>query len=293
VSARRVVVIGDVMLDVVVKRSSPLARTSDTPARVRISRGGSGANLSVALGNAGHHVVYVGACGDDAPRKIFEEELAVGGVHANLQLTSAATGVVVALVDEDGQRAMLTDRGANSLLTEPFVMRQLNEPFDHLHVSGYTILDPATRDLAAAALRFARETGRSSSVDVCSVGPLTDVTPEIFLEATRESSMVFANEEEALVLSRRGVVDDALTELSEMFDEVVITRGPLGAVASCGNERASVAPLGSNVVDTTGAGDAATGAYLGARLRGASLDDALELAMAASAEVVRGLGARG
>jgi ribokinase len=188
---------------------------------------------------------------------------------------------------------MLTDRGANSLLTELFVMRQLNEPFDHLHVSGYTILDPATRNLGAAALRFARETGRSSSVDVCSVGPLTEVTPEIFLEATRASRMLFANEEEALVLSRRGVVDDALAELSEKCDEVVITRGPLGAVASCGNERASSASLGSDVVDTTGAGDAATGAYLGARLRGASLDDALELAMAASAEVVRGLGARG
>ena len=292
-SARRVVIIGDVMLDVVVKRSGPLARTSDTPARVRISRGGSGANLSVALGDAGHHVVYVGACGDDAPRQIFVEELAAGGVSSNLQVTSAATGVVVALVDEDGQRAMLTDRGANPLLTEIFVMRQLNEPFDHLHVSGYTFLDPATRDLGSAALRYARETGRSSSVDVCSVGPLTDVTPEIFLEATRESGMLFANEEEALVLSRRGDVDDALTELSEKFDEVVITRGPRGAVASCANERVSVASLGSNVVDTTGAGDAAAGAYLGARLRGASLGGALERAMAASAEVVRVLGARG
>jgi ribokinase len=293
VSGRRVVIIGDVMLDVVVKRTLPLARTSDTPARVRISRGGSGANLAVALGDVGHHVVYVGACGDDAPRQIFEGELATGGVSAHLQVTSTATGVVVALVDEDGQRAMLTDRGANPLLTELFVMRQLNEPFDHLHVSGYTLLDSATRDIGSAALRFARETGRTSSVDVCSVGPLVEVTPEIFLEAARESNMLFANEEEALVLSRRGGVDDAIATLCEAFDEVVVTRGPSGAVASCGEERASALSQGKDVIDTTGAGDAATGAYLGARLSGASLGAALELAMAASAHVVRGLGARG
>lgn len=292
-SERRVVIIGDVMLDVVVKRSGPLARTSDTPAQVRISRGGSGANLAVALAEVGHQVVYVGACGDDAPTQIFENELAASNVSAQLQITSGATGVVVALVDEDGQRAMLTDRGTNVLLTEAFVLRQLHEPFDHLHVSGYTLLDPATRAIGAAALRYARETGRTSSVDACSVGPLADVTPEIFLEAARESNMIFANEEEALVLSHCRVVDEAMAKLSEAFDEVVVTLGPGGALASCGAQRASAVSQGTYVIDTTGAGDAATGAYLGARLGGASLDDALELAMAASAKVVGGLGARG
>lgn len=292
-SARRVIIIGDVMLDVVVKRSAPLAKTSDTPAIVRISRGGSGANVALALRDAGHDVVYVGACGEDVPKKIFEDELAAGGISAQLQSTAVATGIVVALVEEDGQRAMLTDRGANPLLTTTFVMRQLSEDFDHLHVSGYTLLDPSTRELGSAALRCARDMGKTSSVDVCSVGPLKEVTPESFLAAARESNMLFANEEEALLLSRRAVVDDALTVLSEVFDEVIITLGSRGAVVSCGKHRASVTSRATDVIDTTGAGDAATGAYLGARLGGASLENALGLAMSASAGVVRGLGARG
>ena len=48
--ARDVVVIGDVMLDVIVKPAVEIAPTSDTPSRVRLSRGGSAANLAEACG---------------------------------------------------------------------------------------------------------------------------------------------------------------------------------------------------------------------------------------------------
>jgi sugar/nucleoside kinase (ribokinase family) len=47
------------------------------------------------------------------------------------------------------------------------------------------------------------------------------------------------------------------------------------------------------VLDTTGAGDAATGAYLSQRLSGSSMIDSLYGAMRAASEVVRGLGSRG
>jgi ribokinase len=292
VSARRVVVVGDVMLDVIVKPLAPVAPTSDTPARVRVGRGGAAANLAVSLAACGHHVVFVGACGDDAASQIFHDGLVDAGVVARLQVTESATGVVVALVGNDAQRAMLTDRGANPLLAESFVEDALVEPFDHLHVSGYTLLDPATRGVGTTALRRAREAGRSSSVDVCSVAPLGDITPEVFLVAAREASMLFANEEEALALVSARDAREALEALSRDFGEVVITRGPLGAMASHGAARAEARSQSDQVVDTTGAGDAATGAFLGARLNGESLEGALERAMVASARVVRGLGSR-
>jgi sugar/nucleoside kinase (ribokinase family) len=169
----------------------------------------------------------------------------------------------------------------------------LAAPFDHLHVSGYLLLDASTRAAGTAALRRARESGCSSSVDVCSVGPLVEITPEVFLAAAREASMLFANEEEALALSGAIDADGALESLSRAFAEVVITRGALGAVASHAGDRAVVDSQSDVVIDTTGAGDAATGAYLGARLDGETIEESLRRAMAASAKVVRGLGSRG
>jgi ribokinase len=293
VTSREVVVIGDVMLDVVVKPDGEIAATSDTPSRVRLSRGGSAANMAEALARGGHHVTYVGACGDDLAGQLFEDTLRKIGVDAVLERTDTTTGVVVAVVDATGQRAMMTDRGANSELGSEHVTRQLARPFDHLHVSGYTLLDPRTLDVGRVALEAAQRLGRSTSVDVCSVAPLVAMSPAGFLAAARGASMLFANEEEALVLANCADVVDALHRLSLDFDEVIVTLGEHGARARFAGVDFVVTSSSAEVIDTTGAGDAATGAYLAARLHEESIDDALGAAMTAASKVVTGLGSRG
>lgn len=291
--ARRIVVIGDVMLDVVVKPTALIALTSDTPAQVRLSRGGGAANIAVALASEGHGVTFLGASGDDTPARLFVDALRDANVRAVLVQVGASTGVVVALVSEDGQRAMLTDRGANRFLTWDHVASQLDRPFDHLHVSGYTLLDVATREVGIGALARAHELGHATSVDACSVAPLSAVTPRVFLDAARGASTLFANEEEALLLSSCADVGAALERLAEDFTEVVVTRGANGARARNANVTVDVPASSDEVFDTTGAGDAATGTYLARRLSGGSVDDALAAAMEAASVVVRGLGARG
>jgi sugar/nucleoside kinase (ribokinase family) len=284
---------GDVMIDVVVRPRGDWAPTSDTPSNIRISRGGSGANLAIALRVSGHEVLYVGAGGSDAACEVFVDELRQTGVTPRLQIVDSPTGTVVSLVASDGKRSFLTDRGANSRLDGTFVTEQLQQPFDHLHVSGYLLLDPATRSVGVEALSLARERGSTTSVDLCSVAPLRDVTPKVFLEAVTHASQLFANEEEALVLSTRSDVESALDALAALFDEVVITRGERGALGALGAERFRVSARQVEVLDTTGAGDAATGAYLGARLLGNAPLAALKSAMIASARVLGGLGALG
>lgn len=290
---RRVVVLGDVMLDVIVQPIGGVAPTSDTPANIRVTRGGSGANLAMALSATGHDVLYVGAGGNDAARHVFVDALREGGVDAQLQRVERPTGTVVAIIDSDGQRAMLTDRGANAMLNDTFVTEQLKKSFDHLHVSGYLLLDVATRSVGIHALAIARSRGASTSVDVCSVAPLLEVTPDVFLQATQSASMLFANDEEALALVSTTDLDVALNSLAALFDEVVITRGEHGALAALGDERFAELARRVDVLDTTGAGDAATGTYLGERLHGGEPQEALEAAMAASARVLGGLGALG
>jgi sugar/nucleoside kinase (ribokinase family) len=293
VIVRDVVVVGDVMLDVVVKPLVDVAPTSDTPSRVRLSRGGAAANTAELLTRAGHHVTYVGACGTDVAAQLFEDALRVAGVDLALQRVESASGVVVAVVDADGQRAMMTDRGANSRLELAHVLRQLERPFDHLHVSGYTLLDPSTLEVARGALVRARELGRSTSVDVCSVAPLMAMTPAAFLKAADGVGTLFANEEEALALSGGTDIDAALERLGPDFDEVVITQGESGARVRRDGVDFEASSKSDFVVDTTGAGDAATGAYLATRLYDGTIDQALEAAMSAASLVVGGLGSRG
>lgn len=290
---RRVVVLGDVMLDVVVQPLGLLAPTSDSPANIRVTRGGSGANVAMAVRATGHDVLYVGSGGDDAASQVFVDALRDGGVVTHLQSVNVPTGTVVAIIASDGQRAMLTDRGANVMLDDAFVTEQLSESFDHLHVSGYLLLDAATRSVGEKALAIAKSRGASTSVDVCSVAPLLEATPEVFLHAAQGTSMLFANDEEALALASAKNLDVALDSLATLFGEVVVTRGEHGVLAALGVKRFTEPAIKVDVVDTTGAGDAATGTYLGARLHDDEPSIGLRRAMAASARVVGGLGALG
>jgi sugar/nucleoside kinase (ribokinase family) len=287
----RVVVIGDIMLDVVVRPLTALAPTSDTASRIRVGRGGSAASVALAIARSGHDVRFLGAAGRDGSAALVREALEQAGVPVDVEYVDVPTGTVVSVVADDGHRGMLTDRGANSHLTESFVLAALASPFDHLHLSGYLLLDPSTRAVAASALAHATSRGSTTSLDVCSVAPLRVLTPSAFLEYAKGATYLFANEEEALTLSAADDVTSALNHLATRFDEVVITRGANGAVGARGEFRADARALDVAVLDTTGAGDAATGAYLGARLHQESIEDALEAAMVAGARAVEGLGA--
>jgi sugar/nucleoside kinase (ribokinase family) len=287
----RVVVIGDVMLDVVVRPLSVAAPTSDTASRIRVGRGGSGASVALAIARSGHEVHYLGAAGNDGSAELVRSALERGGVLVDLEVVDASTGTVVALIGDDGQRAMLTDRGANSLLSESFVMGELAGAFNHLHLSGYLLLDPSTRTAAVSALAHATSQGATTSIDVCSVAPLREVTPQVFLDTARGATYLFANEEEALVLTSCEKVEDALEFLAERFDEVMITRGSQGALVARGDDRYDARAPQVVVLDTTGAGDAATGAYLAARLEALDIESSMESAMASGAAVVGDLGA--
>ena len=285
----RVTVVGDVMLDVVARASGPVQPTSDTPAAVHVGRGGSAANAAIRLASAGCDVTFVGAVGRDDVGRLVRAAFERAGVETRLLDVDEPTGVVVAIVDETGQRAMYTSRAANRRLSLEHVTRELERPADHVHVSGYVVLDDDTRAVGGAALALARASAGSVSIDACSVGPLARMGRSVFLTTSAPATVLFANEEEAALLGG-GPLERALEVLGGRYPEVVVTLGAGGAVARTADGIVR-APAMSRALDTTGAGDAATGAYLAARLRGASPPAALGAAMAAAGEVVTNLGA--
>ena len=58
------VVIGDLVADLIVLGGATLERGTDNPAEVRLTRGGSAANVAVAAA-ARHPVRFIGRVGDD------------------------------------------------------------------------------------------------------------------------------------------------------------------------------------------------------------------------------------
>jgi sugar/nucleoside kinase (ribokinase family) len=294
--AHRVVVVGDVMLDVLVTVRDARAHGSDTPSQIVTSPGGSASNQSVVLSGAGLAVSLVATVGEDPAGEAARTALSAAGVDVTwVRRASRATGTVVALVEPDGQRSMLTDRGANLELAPADVQRALEavQP-RHVHVSGYELLDDATRDVGRVAIETAALLGATRSVDASSAGPLRALGADAFLAAAAGCDWCFCNAEEAMVLTGNADPAAAAQALSSRFAEVVVTAGAAGAVVALEGQLAhAVAPRDVSVVDTVGAGDSVAGTYLARRLLGAGPHDALDDALAAAADAVARRGARG
>lgn len=281
-----VLVIGDVMVDVVVVPSGPLQHGSDTPSSIRSVGGGSAANTACWLAALGRPVRLAAAVGRDAMGRGAVDELeAAGVVFAGSVDPERPTGSCVVIVDADGERTMLPDRGANDALPVATVEAALADTPAWLHLSGYTLLDDGSRPAALAAIATARAAGVPVSVDASSASPLLAVGGARFLGWIAGARMLFANDDELAAL-------DGPVAAGRRAAVVVGKHGPAGSSWIEGDLRFRVPVPSAPVVDTVGAGDALDAGVIDAVLDGASPRDALEAGVAAAARAVRRAGAR-
>jgi sugar/nucleoside kinase (ribokinase family) len=286
-----VLVLGDVCTDVVAVLSGEPAPGSDRPAAIRLRGGGAGANVAVHLARSGTPVLLAGCVGDDAAGAALAAELAAAGVRTALRTEpGAATGTIVSLVEPDGQRSMLADRGANLALI-PADLPAL-APGDHLHLSGYTLLDPRPRSAGLAALAAAARAGCTISVDPASTGPLREYGVERWLADTAAATLVLPNADEARLLTGCGDVADAARALATRHPAVAVSLGAEGALWAAGTTVLHRPVHPATVVDTTGAGDAFAAGVLSVWLGGGPPAAALDAGLALAAEVVGRAGAR-
>jgi sugar/nucleoside kinase (ribokinase family) len=300
VTGPRVVVVGDVMTDVKVAVEAPFSHASDTPSTIRTSPGGAASNQAVWISRSGVAVEMVAAVGEDPFGVAALEALRASGVATSLvvRVPGTATGVVVALVERDGQRSMLTDRGANLELRARDVeaAEGLFARGAHLHLSGYCLLDAESRPAGSRALELARAHAAPFSLDACSAGPLAAFGAAAFLAHARGASVLFCNEDEARVLVGDRNDEALARELlaASGASEVVVTLGSRGAVVAAADGQLVVCgPASARVADTTGAGDALSGTYLARRLWGAPIADALAAGAAAAGHALDGGWSRG
>jgi sugar/nucleoside kinase (ribokinase family) len=274
------VVVGDIAVDVLVEPRTPAVPGADVPARIRSRAGGAGANTAAWLAHLGADVTLVARIGDDPAGAAATAELRVSGVTTAAAVDAELpTCTVVVLLDGD-ERTMLSDRGAAARLAAADLPPL--DGADHLHLSGYVLLDPASRPAGVAALAAARAAGLSTSVDPQAAPALTPA----FTADVRGVDLLLPN---AAELAALGGSAEALLDVA---GAVAVTDGPHGArwVDRRGTWTAEAPP--ARVVDPTGAGDAFDAGLLVAWLAGAEPAAALRAGCAAGAAAVAALGAR-
>jgi sugar/nucleoside kinase (ribokinase family) len=287
---RPILVIGDVMTDVIVRPEGPLARGSDRRASITFQPGGSAANQAAWLASFGVSVEFVARVGFTDVESETARLKAIGVTPHLVGDLKRETGRLIALIDTDGERSFLTDRGANEALEARDIPDALIEKAALIHLSGYSFFAPSPRAAVLDAMRRAGE--KPISVDPASAEFLREVGADKFLAWTKGALILFPNEEEAAILAGSGDPETQCAQLAAHYPLVVVKRGAAGCEAAEGARRWRVKAPKVEAVDTTGAGDAFVAAFLAARLNGADMRPALERAVAAGAAASTIVGGR-
>jgi ribokinase len=273
----RIATLGDVMLDVIVRLEQPLAHGDDVRAQTTAVTGGQAANVAAWAASLGADARCIAKRGDDTAGELVARELAARGIELVGPAANGATGVVVSIV-EDGERSMASDRGVAPTLTPDELDATWLDACDVLHLSGYALLREPIVDAALLAARIARERGARVSVDVAAWTEIRAFGPVRFrgLLDALAADVLFATEAEWEMLG--GAYLTAPTG--------VIKRGARGCIVVTEDARLDLAPLETEVVDTTGAGDAFAAGFL----LGGSLEEAARRGLECAARCVARVG---
>ena len=241
------------MLDLIVRIERPLARGDDTPAVTRAGAGGQAANVAAWAAVLGAQSRLIAKWGGDTPGRLVAAEVGARRVEVLGPMAPGRNGVVVSIVEPGGERSMLSDAGVAAELRPEDIQPEWLRGCDTLYVSGYALLRDPVGAAAETAAQGVREGGGLVSVDLSTWSAIRPFGAERFQErvAALRPDLVFATERE---LEELGTVPEAET--------VVLKRGSAGARVRRAGVETDYESRATNVVDTTGAGDALAAGFL-------------------------------
>ncbi|MGI5466302.1 PfkB family carbohydrate kinase [Streptomyces sp. CA-132043] len=261
----RLFLAGNVIIDLVMRVPQLPPRGGDVLASGTTQRVGGGLNVLTAARRMGLPAVYggihgTGPFGDRVRTALQAEQIDV----ALPPRTDADTGFCVALVDDGGERTFATAPGAEGTLTPDDTARMAAalRPGDIVQLSGYGLAYPGT---SAALAGFA--TALPDDVVLClDPGPLVaDIDAERLRRVLARCDWLSCNRREARLLSDLddAAAADALTGRIKPGGGVLVRGDADGCWLATGTSPAVHVPgRPVRVVDSNGAGDAHTGAFL-------------------------------
>lgn len=276
----RIVVVGDLLVDVVLAPSADLVSGTDVPGRVMLRQGGSATTTARWLARRGASVSLVASVGRDAAGRALIATICHDGVTPHVaRIAGHQTGRVGVFVARGGERSFVQDRAAALRLAPEHLRESWFASVELVHIPTYSLLDHPLGEAGRRAAELAHSAGALVTVDLSSSGPLLALGRAGALDVVggARPDLLFAAGSEA------GALADDEESLLEVAPIVVLKRGPRGASLlyreGGAARRVEVVAQPVEAADTTGAGDAFDAGFilgwLAARRTGAPVATAI------------------
>lgn len=291
----KIVIAGAAILDVLVRPASEkVFATGSYPAEeIRMSVGGDALNEATVLAALGVPVQLETVLGDDQAGGLLRAHIQRRGIRMRDACVQPKmrTGINVVLVEENGRRSFLTDRGGSlrSLRKEHICM-----PFPE----GAQIFCFASifvfPHIGAAELEALFAQAKCQGMTVCAdmTKRKNGETVEDLAPALAQIDYLFLNDEEAMLFTGEGGVESAAEKLLRAgAGNVIVKCGARGCYVRNKTEAYQAEAEEVSCIDTTGAGDSFVAGFLYALSGGEDLKTCVGFANRCGARAVEVVGA--
>lgn len=260
--------------------------------------GGSAANSIIALAQLGGKAFYSGRVADDEAGAFYRHDLEQAGVLTNIDGTAngsggiAKTGKCLVMITPDADRTMNTYLGISSELNAGDIDHDALASAAYLYLEGYLVSSPPALEAMLTAKRLARENDTRIAFTLSDPNMVRFFREGLLQVLEGGVDLLFCNRDEALEFTGQTQLDEAVSDLSKLASQVVVTLGAEGAIYRNGASQVQVEPVRVRAVDTNGAGDMFAGTILYGLTRGMSVEDSGRLASLTSARLVEHFGPR-
>jgi sugar/nucleoside kinase (ribokinase family) len=289
------VVFGNVTLDTLCYPVDDVPRhQSITFEQAIVAPGGCGSNTAIGLCALGVPTALVARIGTDDAASLIEEYWERVGLDTRFvhRVPDIQTAVSVGLIDSSAQPRFIHTPGANTMLKvdDIDVSALAAEGARFLHVGGFLVMPGVSGEQLAERLAEARACGLLISLDVAVSHNRSK--PDDVWPCLPHVDFFFCNAREACFLTGENDPRDAVRALRTRGAwAVVLKLGAEGCRIESPDLSAHVPGLPTEVVDTTGAGDAFAAGFIARMLHDDDLEAACRAGNTAGARVVGVFGA--
>lgn len=260
--------------------------------KIEVMSGGDAVNQAIILSRLGAKVGMLGKVGGDAFGQLLVEQLKKNGVDTQYvrQDHYAVTNISIVLISKNGERNFIYCNGSNDAFSLNDIDLSLVKQTKMVCIGSIFGLPFLDRGGTAELFKYAKENKVVTAADV--THDANKLGFDCIAEILRNTDVFLPSYVEAFYLTGESVPEKAADVfLRHGVKTVVIKLSEKGCLIKTNTECYRISPYQSEVIDTTGAGDNFTAAFLYGFLDGWDLERCGKFANATGALCIQKLGA--
>ena len=271
-----------------------LARATEKYGIKTRTGGGSAANTLYAISQFGGKAFYSCRLANDETGDYFLSQLGHHNIETNdnSQRIDGLSGSCVVMVTPDAERTMHTFLGVSDAISISEMDFEAVRKSKILYLEGY-LASSATAKAAIMEMKaFARDNGITTAMTFSDPSMLQFFLSDVNEILGEGVDLLFCNMQEGRLWSGKDSLVEIMEALKNCAKQFALTLGEKGSLLFDGTNTINIAPRRVPVVDTNGAGDIYSGAFLYGITNGMNFQEAGRLASIASATVISQYGPR-